>query len=280
MSYANFIKSAHISYEKVPLIVYPNSQEASVHVANEIAELIKKKQSNGQNMVLGLATGSTPKKVYQELIRLHQAEELSFKNVITFNLDEYYGAPADYPQNYIRFMCENLFDHIDILPKNYYVPDGTIPLKSLKQYCEKYEKKIDALGGIDFQLLGIGRNGHIGFNEPGSHINSATRLITLDAKTRSDAAKEFGGIVNVPKKAITMGVSTILKAKRIVLLAWGEQKAGIIRHSVEGLTTETYQHLICKDITTRSLLLMRRVPLCLPGSMNLGWSKTSIGTII
>ena len=239
MSYTSLIEHTHITYEKVPLTVYSSSLEASARVAQEIADLIKKKQSEGENVVLGLATGSTPKKVYHELIRLHKEEGLSFRKVITFNLDEYYGIPAESPQSYIRFMRENLFDHIDILPENYHVPDGTIPLNSLKQYCEEYDRKIEALGGIDFQLLGIGRNGHIGFNEPGSNINSVTRLITLDAKTRSDAAKEFGGIANVPKKAITMGVSTILEAKRIVLLAWGEQKAEIIRFSVEGPTTET-----------------------------------------
>ena len=238
MSY-NSLDSTHISYEKVSLTVYSSALEASTQVAKEIAGLIKKKQSDGKNIVLGLATGSTPKKVYQELIRLHKTEGLSFKNVITFNLDEYYGIPAVSPQSYTRFMRENLFNHIDILPENYHVPDGSVQRDSLKQYCEEYEQQIESLGGIDFQLLGIGRNGHIGFNEPGSHINSVTRLMTLDAKTRSDAAKEFGGMANVPKKAITMGVSTILKAKRIVLLAWGEQKAEIIRLSVEGPATET-----------------------------------------
>ncbi len=230
--------SAHISYEKMPLTVYPNSKDVSVSIAKEIADLIKQKQLQGENAILGLATGSTPKKVYEELIMLHKTEGLSFKNVITFNLDEYYGISADSPLSYIRFMRDNLFDHIDILPENYHVPDGNVKQELVKQYCEEYERKIDSLGRIDFQLLGIGRNGHIGFNEPGSHINSSTRLMTLDVTTRSDAASEFGGMANVLKKAITTGVSTILKAKRIVLLAWGEKKAEIIKRAVEGPETE------------------------------------------
>ncbi len=228
-----------ISFEKVPLTVFSNINNASVAVAKEIAELIRKKQIQGEITVLGLATGSTPKKVYQELILLHQNDGLSFKNVHTFNLDEYCGISPESPQSYYKFMSENLFDYIDISPENYHIPNGNINQDELKHYCEEYDHKIDLLGGIDFQLLGIGSNGHIGFNEPGSHINSATRLMTLDITTRSDAAREFGGLANVPKKAITAGVNTILKANRIVLLAWGEQKAEIIRMAVEGPETES-----------------------------------------
>lgn len=230
--------STHISYEKVPLTVYSNSKEASIVVAKEIADLIKQKQIRGEHTMLGLATGSTPKEVYQELIRLHKEENLSFKSVIAFNLDEYYGISPDSPHSYKRFMNEQLFDHIDILPENCRIPDGSISQSLIKQHCEEYDKEIEAMGGIDFQLLGSGRNGHIGFNEPGSHINSSTRLITLDITTRSDAAAEFGGIANVPKKAITVGVNTILKAWRIVLLAWGEQKGEIIKLAVEGAANE------------------------------------------
>ena len=227
------------SFEKVPLAVYSNIEDASFKVASEIADLIRRKQSKGENTILGLATGSTPKKVYQQLILFHKNEGLSFKNVHTFNLDEYYSISPESPHSYYRFMYENLFSHIDISPENCHIPNGNIPQNELKQYCNEYEQKINLLGGIDFQLLGIGRNGHIGFNEPGSHINSTTRLMTLDITTRSDAAKEFGGIANVPKKAITMGISTILKAKRIVLLAWGEQKAEIIKMAIEGAETES-----------------------------------------
>ena len=188
--------------------------------------------------VLGLATGATPKKVYEALIRMHQQKGLSFKNVVCFNLDEYYGLQQDALQSYHYFMQENLFKHIDIKKENCFIPQGDIPQQLVKQHCEAYEQQIAAHGGIDFQLLGIGRNGHIGFNEPGSHVGSVTRLITLDHLTRFDAAYEFGSLANVPRKAITMGVGSILKAKRIVLLAWGERKSVIIKQAVEGPVTE------------------------------------------
>lgn len=232
------LANRHISFEKIPAAIYNNTQEPSIVVAREIADIIIRANSQGRNAVLGLATGSTPKKVYKELIRLHREEGLSFKKVITFNLDEYYPLEQEAMQSYRRYMKENLFDYIDINPENCNVPDGTVPQELVKVYCDNYEKKIDEAGGLDFQLLGIGSNGHIGFNEPGSHINSVTRLITLDLITRADATSEFGALANVPKKAITMGVSTILKAKRIVLLALGERKAQIIKKAVEGPVTE------------------------------------------
>lgn len=184
--------------------------------------------------VLGLATGNSPKKLYEELIRLHRIEGLSFKNVITFNLDEYYPMSANSYLGYKFFMQENLFNHIDILPENCHIPNGETSLEQIKQHCEEYDELIQNTGGIDFQLLGIGRNGHIGFNEPGSQVSSVTRLITLDRVTRSDAGPDFMGLANVPRKAITMGVHTILTARRIVLLAWGEKKADIIKMAVEG----------------------------------------------
>ncbi len=227
-----------ISFEKINTIIYPTVDEVSNAVAGEIAALIIQKQQEALPCVLGLATGITPKKVYNALIRLHQEEGLSFENVVTFNLDEYYGVQPDALQSYWRFMEENLFDHIDIKRENCFIPHGNVPQELIKQQCENYEKKIESFGGIDFQLLGIGRNGHIGFNEPGSHISSVTRIITLDHLTRFDAAYEFGGIANVPRKAITMGIGTILKAKRIVLMAWGERKATIIQQAVEGPVTE------------------------------------------
>lgn len=226
------------AHEKIPTIIYENPAEGSKAVAREIAGIIVKAQEQGKNAVLGLATGATPKEVYRELIRLHREEGLSFKNVVSFNLDEYYPLHKDARQSYRRYMKENLFDYIDICAENCYIPDGTVSQEQLKTYCEDFEKKIAGAGGIDFQLLGIGANGHIGFNEPGSHVSSQTRLITLDVSTRADAASDFGGIANVPKKAITMGISTILKAKRIVLLVWGEQKAAIIKKAVEGPVME------------------------------------------
>lgn len=226
-----------LSFEKTGTNVFSTEDEACNYVAGEIAALIKQRNRNGQTTVLGLATGATPKKVYTALIALHK-KGLSFKNVITFNLDEYYPLQPDAIQSYRKFMEENLFNHIDINKENCFIPQAGIAQEMVKLHCEDYERKIEEYGGIDFQLLGIGRNGHIGFNEPGSHVNSATRLITLDHLTRFDAAYDFGQLANVPRKAITMGVGTILKAKRIVLLAWGERKAAIIKQAVEGPVTE------------------------------------------
>lgn len=228
-----------IAYEKIPTRIYQDPKQASKSVAIEIAELIRSKAKIGQNCVLGLATGSSPKTVYAELVRMHREEGLSFKNVISFNLDEYYPMEPDAVQSYWRFMKEQLFDHVDIPKENYFIPDGTLPQELVADFCKEYERKIDSLGGLDFQLLGIGGNGHIGFNEPGSLINSKTRLMMLDHSTRAAATMDFGGeLPKVPKKAITMGVSKILSAKRVVLLAWGERKAGVIAEAVEGSVTE------------------------------------------
>jgi glucosamine-6-phosphate deaminase len=235
---AMYLAEKQVLNEKIPVAVYANATAASEQVAAEIAALIREKQSAGKPVVLGLATGSTPQKVYAALVRMHRDEGLSFKNVMTFNLDEYYGLSPDASQGYAHFMKTNLFDAIDILPGNCFIPDSSVPQELVKTYCEEYESRIAKAGGIDFQLLGIGRNGHIGFNEPGSHVNSVTRLITLDIVTRSDAAREFGSLAGVPKKAVTMGIATILQARRIVLLAWGEKKAGIIQKAVEGPVTE------------------------------------------
>lgn len=221
-------------YEKIPTVIYDTSTEASVSVAAEIASLIRQRAAEGKNAVLGLATGSTPVGIYDELIRLHEEEELSFKNVITFNLDEYYPMQPDSLQSYVRFMKEHLFNHIDIPQNQVHVPDGTLDEEEIPRFCEEYEDKIKKAGGIDIQLLGIGRTGHIGFNEPGSRPDSETRLITLDKITRKDAASDFFGEEYVPRRAITMGVGTIMRAKRIYLMAWGEGKAGIIQQTVEG----------------------------------------------
>jgi glucosamine-6-phosphate deaminase len=219
--------------------VYASSSAASRAVAQQIADLIRAKAARGTTAVLGLATGSTPQTVYDELVRMHREEGLSFRNVVTFNLDEYWPMPPAALQSYRRFMHEYLFDHVDILPQNIHVPDGTLPLAEVGAYCAEYEQQIRAAGGIDFQILGIGRTGHIGFNEPGSSRASRTRLITLDKVTRLDAASDFFGDWNVPRRAVTMGVGTILDARRIVLLAFGEAKARIIRAAVEGPITST-----------------------------------------
>jgi glucosamine-6-phosphate deaminase len=219
------------------VLVFESSDAASVAVAQGMAELIRQKATVGQHAVLGLATGTTPQGVYEALIRLHREEGLSFRNVISFNLDEYWPMQPDALQSYHRFMAEYLFDHVDIDPANVHIPDGTLPQEEVAAYCEEYERQIRAAGGIDYQILGIGRTGHIGFNEPGSKRDSRTRLITLDKVTRLDAASEFFGEWNVPRKALTMGVGTILDAHKVVLIAFGEGKAQIIRQAVEGDVT-------------------------------------------
>ncbi len=237
IKYSEAGKFEETRYEKIHNVIFDNSNIGSVVVAKEIADLIKSKEAKGEKCVLGLATGSSPIKVYEELVRMHKEEGLSFKNVITFNLDEYYPMEKNNPQSYWYFMHEHLFNHVDILPENINIPDGTIPEEEIQQYCIDYEFKIKEAGGLDFQLLGIGRTGHIGFNEPGSHFNSGTRHITLNHITRIDASPAFHGIDNVPRVAITMGIGTIRKAKRIVLLAWGINKAEVIKKAIEGEVT-------------------------------------------
>lgn len=221
-------------YEKLAVTVYPDQNIASKQVAKRIADVIRKKQDSNQKAVLGLATGVTPIGVYNELVRMHKEEGLSFKNVITFNLDEYYPMKPDAAQSYVTFMYENLFSHIDIAKQNVHIPDGTLAIDDVAAWCLEYEKQIESLGGLDLQILGIGRTGHIGFNEPGSAPNSGTRLVTLDDLTRTDAARDFGGKEAVPTKAITMGVGTIFKAREIILMAWSKKKAPIIKKAVEG----------------------------------------------
>ncbi|HSZ58315.1 MAG TPA: glucosamine-6-phosphate deaminase [Tepidisphaeraceae bacterium] len=225
--------------EHIPVTVYSESAQASKAVAQEIAALIQLKHARGEPTVLGLATGSTPTSIYEELIRLHREEGLSFREVITFNLDEYWPMAPDELQSYRRFMREHLFDHVDVNPKNVHIPDGTVALEKVSEFCQDYERKIRDAGGLDYQILGIGRTGHVGFNEPGSPRDSRTRLITLDRVTRMDAASDFFGEWNVPRKAVTMGVETILSAKTVVLLAFGEHKAPVIRRAVEGEVSST-----------------------------------------
>jgi glucosamine-6-phosphate deaminase len=219
--------------ERVPVTVYDQPGEASRAVAREIADLVQARAAAGKQTVLGLATGSTPVGVYDELIRLHREEGVSFKTVVTFNLDEYWPMAPAALQSYHRFMREHLFDHVDIPAENIRIPDGTLPRDQVAAACLRYEEMIRAAGGIDLQLLGIGRTGHIGFNEPGSAVESRTRLITLDSVTRADASSDFFGEWNVPRQAITMGVGSILDARRVVLLAFGEHKAPIVRKAVE-----------------------------------------------
>ena len=240
-------RSAAEMFEKIPTQVFPGSAQAAAALAKEVAELIRTKNKAGKPAVLGLATGSSPVPFYRELIRLHKEEKLSFKNVITFNLDEYYGLPADHPESYARFMRDQLFDHIDIPKENINIPSGTVTSDQVFSHCRDYEERIDAVGGIDLQILGIGRTGHIGFNEPGSSRDSLTRRITLDRVTRQDAASDFRGEENVPRFAITMGVGTILRAKRLALMAWGENKAVVVAKAIEGPVTEAISASFLQD---------------------------------
>ncbi|AXT63623.1 glucosamine-6-phosphate deaminase [Aquimarina sp. AD10] len=255
ISYREAGKFEETRFEKIHNVVFKSSDYASLIVAHEIAKLIKEKQKKEEYCVLGLATGSSPIKVYEELVRLHNEEDLSFVNVVTFNLDEYYPMDKNDMQSYHYFMHQHLFDHIDILPENIHIPDGTVKQEDLHQYCIDYELKINSFGGLDFQLLGIGRTGHIGFNEPGSHYNSVTRSITLDHLTRSDAASSFLGIDNVPKRAITMGIGTIKKASRIVIMAWGHKKAEIVKETIEGSISATIPATYLQNHTNTTFIL-------------------------
>ena len=226
------------SFERIPVEIFKTAQEGSVAAAKMIAALIREKQAANKPCVLGLATGSTPKNLYAELVRMHQEEGLSFRHVIAFNLDEYYPIEPDALQSYHRFMKEQLFNHVDILPENIHIPDGTVPKEKMKNYCSEYEAQIAAAGGIDLQVLGIGNNGHIGFNEPGSSINSNTRLIALDNTTRLANSYEFSSMAQVPRLAITAGIHTIMGARKIILLAWGQHKAHVVSKAVEGHSNE------------------------------------------
>ncbi|TAE09123.1 MAG: glucosamine-6-phosphate deaminase [Bacteroidetes bacterium] len=242
------------SLEKIAVEIFPSPKAGSAYVASQIAQLIKDKQQQNLPCVLGLATGSTPINLYAELVRLHREEGLSFKNVITFNLDEYYPIERDAYQSYWSFMHRHLLNHIDILPENVHIPIGSLPKEEIKAHCQAYEAKIEAVGGIDLQVLGIGTNGHIGFNEPGSSIYSKTRLINLDPSTRLVNSHEFGNMSAVPRLAITMGISTIMKSKRVLLMAWGN-KAPIVAEAVEGAFTEQVPASILQQHTNCTFVI-------------------------
>ena len=230
--------SHYIPRTKVPTIVFSNSNQAARHIALQIEEIIKQNLVQGKFTVLGLPTGSTPVGLYRELIRMHKMEGLDFSKVITFNLDEYYPLDSTHPQSYRRWMRETFFDHVNIPDNQINIPDGTLAFEKIEEFCINYEKKIRQAGGLDLQLLGIGRTGHMGFNEPGSTRHSRTRLATLDAVTRRDAAQAFFGEENVPLRALTMGVGTIMDARKVILMAYGEHKAPIVAKALEGPVSE------------------------------------------
>ena len=219
--------------ERIPTIVVPDHDDLAVLLADRVVDVIARTTAASGRCVLGLATGSTPLGIYRELIRRHQAGEVDFARVITFNLDEYYPMAPDSPHSYRRYMWENLFAHVNIRPEHVHIPDGSVPRERVAERCAAYDRAIAEAGGIDLQLLGVGKSGHIGFNEPGSSQDSRTGLVTLDTVTRKDAAADFFGEDNVPREAVTMGVATILEAREIALIATGEHKAEIVARAVE-----------------------------------------------
>ena len=233
INYKNPGSSSTTRFEKIHTVIFDDKKTAEFLVAEEIKKLIEKNNKKNKKTVLGLATGSSPVGVYNQLIDFHKNDKLSFKNVVTYNLDEYYGLEKNHKQSYHQFMDEKLFNHIDISRDNINIPDGKLNKNNIDKYCKDYENMINSQGGIDIQILGIGVNGHIGFNEPGSNTNSVTRLVKLDYQTRYDARLDFNGIKNVPSSAITMGIKTILKSKRIILMAWGLGKSNAVKKAVE-----------------------------------------------
>ena len=210
------------------IIIQPTSQQASIVGAHIIANLVRDKPE----CVLGLATGGTPIPMYNELVRMHREEGLDFSRVTTFNLDEYVGLRPEQPQSYHAFMWEHLFSHINVVRDRIHIPNGMSP--DIVAECEAYEVAIKAAGGIDLQVLGIGSGGHIGFNEKSSSLASRTRIKTLTAQTQRDNARFFGRPEDVPMHVITMGVGTIMEARQVLLLAFGEHKAQSILDAVEG----------------------------------------------
>ena len=234
-----FERSVLTRLEKIPTDIYESAEEGANHVAYEIAQLIRDKQKAGRFCVLALPGGNSPRNVYSALIRIHKEEGLSFRNVIIFNLYEYYPLTSDAINSNLNALKEMFLDHVDVDNQNIFSPDGTIPKDTIFEYCRLYEQRIESFGGLDAVLLGIGRVGNIGFNEPGSRLNSTTRLILLDNDSRNEASKMFGSIESTPISSITMGVSTILAAKKIYLMAWGEDKAKMLKECVEGAVTDT-----------------------------------------
>lgn len=234
-----FERSVLTRLEKIPTDIYESVEEGAEQIALDVAQLIRDKQKAGRFCVLALAGGNSPRQVYSALVRMHKEEGLSFRNVIVFNLYEYYPLNPDAINSNLNALNEMLLNHVDIDKQNVYSPDGTIPKDNIFEYCRLYEQRIANLGGLDVAIIGIGRVGNIGFNEPGSRLNSTTRLILLDNDSRNEASKTFGSIESTPISSITMGVSTILNATKIYLIAWGEEKAHMVKECVEGATTDT-----------------------------------------
>ncbi|MCO6457695.1 MAG: glucosamine-6-phosphate deaminase [Pirellulaceae bacterium] len=265
-----------------PCYVFATTNDLAREVARQVAELIRERNASGQPAVLGLPTGSTPVGVYRELVRLHQEEGLSFERVITFNLDEYLGLDPAQTQSYHHWMDSHFFRHVNIPAAQIHIPDGTLPPEAIEEHCRWFEQRIQEVGGIDLMLLGIGTNGHIGFNEPFSIRHSRTRLCTLDPVTRRAAASDFFGEENVPTQAITMGLGTILEARRILLMAMGEHKAAVIRETVLGPITDRVPASYLQDHADTTVLLDPAAAQHLPAYAtpwmvgNLEWTDTLI----
>lgn len=244
-----------LNNELINAKVFKNKTIGSDYVCELIRSEICENDKSSKKTVLGLATGASPKLIYKRLVHLYQKGEVSFKNVHTFNLDEYYPIQPSDPNSYHHYMDEHLFNHVDIPPKHINIPNGTIDQNEIETYCTSYDERISNLGGIDIQMLGVGRNGHIGFNEPGSKLGSKTRLVTLDKKTRVDAAEKFSGINHTPRQAITMGVSTILRAKKIICFAWGAKKAFAVSQLFNNGVTQDYPITFLKEHSNVELVL-------------------------
>jgi glucosamine-6-phosphate deaminase len=241
------------------VVVVENYKELSKNGAKQVADLVRKKP----DCVLGFATGSTPLGMYEELIRMHKEEGLDFSKVVTFNLDEYVGLHPAHKRSYHYFMWKNLFDHINVDPRYVHIPDGEA--ENVAEQCEWYEAKIEEFGGIDLQILGIGANGHIAFNEPGSSLGSRTRIKTLKESTRLDNARFFDGLDEVPKYAITMGVGTIMEAHGLLLMASGPEKADAVEETVEGPVTAQYPATIVQMHRFATILIDREAASKLQG---------------
>ncbi len=249
------VRATPVPGTKVPTYQFESNQAVARYVAQVVARIIRERNSVGQKAVLGLPTGSTPVGLYRELVRMHREEQLDFAGVVTFNLDEYYGLQPDQLQSYRRWMHDHFFQYVNVPESQIYIPDGTIALDRVDDFCRRYEDAIERAGGIDVQILGIGRNGHIGFNEPFSVRNGRTRLATLDPVTRKDAASDFFSEDNVPLQALTMGLATILDARKIMLIALGEHKAKIIRDAAEGPITDRVPATLLQDHSDACLLV-------------------------
>lgn len=273
-----------LATKRPKVLVFDDYSRMSKRAALEVSHVIRSRRTpddGNKSIVLGLATGSSPLGVYRELVKMYRRGEVDFSNCVFFNLDEYYGLSKNDLQSYYRFMKENLFDHVGVSESQINIPDGTLEGEDrIRSYCEDYETKIRGYGGIDLQILGIGRDGHIGFNEPGSSLDSRTRLVELAETTRRDASADFFGLGNVPTKALTIGIATILEAKQIILMASGEHKARVVRRALEGVPTSEvpasflqYHHAVevLSDTSAASLLIEYSAPWLV--NHNIDWGK-------